>query len=211
MKRSTSSLMLLALAAVVFANVTPAAADATGDAVAKLLQGADCSNRKSAHKDWCMVADWAKGKAAAVKLGLMVGLSVAIESDTDVGTALTDDVTVVALRIDKDGPQLSASLRDVEGATGVTTRHVDALEADIRARLVSKIHKIKLGKEVKAFTDTLAGKGTRALMKGKDAWTWTTGHSTAELRFVGKYWVIVETPDDGSRGRVISLLTADVK
>lgn len=211
MKRSTSSLMLLALAAVGFGRSSLAAADATGDAIAKLAKGADCGNRTSAHKDWCPIVDWAKGKPAALKPSLMVGLSVAIESDTDVDTALTDDATVIALRVDKDGPQLSATLRDVEGAPGVTTRQVDPLEKDIRARLVGKIRKIKLGKEVRAFTDSLKGDGTRALTKGKDTWTWTTGHSSAEMRQVGKYWVIVETPDDSSTGRVISLLTTDVK
>ncbi|HVV85115.1 MAG TPA: hypothetical protein VHE35_18750 [Kofleriaceae bacterium] len=199
----------MTLAALVFGHAGVASADDTADALAKLRQGADCSNHKTAHKDWCMI-EWDKGKAAAVKPGVMVGLSVGIEADTDVATALTDDVTPVVLRIDKDGPQLSANLHDVEGAPGITTKDVDALEQAIHDRLISKTHKVTLAKPVKAFVDSLKGQGTRALTKGKESWTWSTGHSNAELRLAGKYWVIIETPEDGS-GRVITLLTDDVK
>lgn len=211
MIRTSSWFPFLAAAALVAAAASPAAADATDDAIAKLRAGADCTNKKSAHKDWCM-ADWAKGKAAALKPGLMIGLSVAIEADTDVDTALSDDVTLVFLQIDKDGPQLSATLKDVEGSPGVTTRHVDTATADVRKRLVSKIHSVKLGKELRAVANGLKGRSTRALTKGATAWTWDTGRSKAEMRQVGKYWVIVETPEgDDVAGRVITLLTTDVK
>jgi hypothetical protein len=210
MNRSTSKVLGLALATLALGLARPAAADATSDALAKLRAGADCGNKKTAHKAWCLI-DWAKSKPGAVKPGLMIGLSIAIEADTDVASALTDDVTVVVLQIDKDGPQLSANLKDVEGAPGVNAKAVDATAAAILDRLVSKTHKVKLGKEVKAFADSLKGRGTRALTKGAAAWTWTTGHSAAELRLAGKYWVVVETPAEGSAGRVITLLTTDVK
>ncbi len=205
-----SSLLGLALVAAIVGSAGLAAADATTDAVDRLRAGADCTNKKSPHLAWCAI-DWAKSRPGAVKPGLMIGLSIAIESDTDVPTALTDDVTVVVLQVDKDGPQLAANLKDVEGAPGVDTRAVDATAAAVRDRLSGKSRKVKLGKEVKAFTASLKGRGTRALNKGATAWTWATGKSAAELRQVGKFWVVVETPADGSAGRVITLLTTDVK
>jgi hypothetical protein len=41
---------------------------------------------------------------------------------------------------------------------------------------------------------------------------WTTGHgSSVEMREVGKTFVIIETPDGGTPGRTITILTGKVK
>jgi hypothetical protein len=211
MKRSGISLLVLPMAALLFGGVSPAAADATDDAVAKLRQGADCTNKASAHKIWCAAAEWSKGKPHTMKPGLWIGFSVSIEPDTDVGTALEDDVSLVLMRVDKDGPQLSAQLKDVEGAPGVDTKQVDAVVGKVRAALAGK-GTVKLDGGIKAFGDSLKGRGTRAMTRQKAAWVWTTGHgSSVELREVGKTFVIVETPDGGTPGRTITILTEKVK
>lgn len=208
MKRWSSALIVLAgltLAA------GPARADATDDAVAALAKAADCGNKKSAHRAWCAAADWAKGKPAALKPGLMVGLSIAVEADTDLAVALTDDLTVVMLQVDKDGPQLAATLKDVEAGPDITSRNLDTTEAAITDLLGGKGRKVTLPKDVKTVATGLKGRSTRAVTKGKAGWTWTTGHSAAELRQVGKVWVVIEAPDGGAAGRVITVLTDKVK
>lgn len=207
MKRSKSTLVLAAL---VLAAPSLAAADPTNDAVAKLKTGADCANKASTHKAWCPATEWAKGKPHTLKPGLWIGYSVSIEADTDVGVALTDDVSVVVMRIDKDGPQLSAQLMEVEGAPGVDTKQVDTISAQVAAALGGK-GKVTLTKPMRAFTDGLKGRGTRAMTRTKDEWTWTTGSSTAQLREVGKAFIIVEIPDGGNAGRTITILTNRVK
>ncbi len=68
-----------------------------------------------------------------------------------------------------------------------------------------------LTKAMRAFTDSLKGRGTRAMTRGKTGWTWTTDHSAAELREVGKTFIVIETPDGGSTGRTITILTNKVK
>ena len=205
-----SSLVLATLAAALLGRAAPAAAGPTDDAVAKLRQGADCGNKASKHKIWCAAADWSKGKPHTMKPGFWLGFSVSIEADTDLATALSDDVSLVLMRVDKDGPQLSAQLRELEGAPGVDTRTVDALSAKVAAALAGK-GTIKLDGAVKKFADSLVGRGTRAMTRNKDAWVWTTdADSSIELREVGKTFVIVETPD-GSTGRVVTILTEKVK
>jgi len=208
MKRWSSALVVLAGLTLAAA---PALADSTDDAVAAVAKAADCSNKKSAHRAWCAAADWAKGKPAALKPGLMVGLSIAVEADTDLAVALTDDLTVVMLQIDKDGPQLSATLKDVEAGPEITSRNLDTAEAAITDVLTGKGRKVTLPKDVKTVAAGLKGKGTRAVSKGKTGWTWTTGHSAAELRQVGKVWVVIETPDGGAAGRVVTILTDKIK
>ncbi len=210
MNRSSSSLMWLASAALVLGGVSSAAADPTADAVAKLRQGADCGNKASKHRLWCPAAEWAKGKPHTMKPGLWIGLSVSIEADTDLETALTDDASLVVLRVDKDGPQLSATLREVEGAPGVDTKAVDDATAAVRAVLAGK-GKVTLSKPVRAFTDSLKGGGTRAMTRTKIEWTWTTGHGGAALREVGSAFVVIETPEGDNPGRTITILTDKVK
>lgn len=211
MLRTKFSLVLLPLAAVLLGRAAPAAAGPTDDAMAKLRQGADCSNKASAHKIWCAAADWSKGKPHTMKPGYLIGFSVSIESDTDIDTALSDDVSLVIVRFDKDGPELSAQIREIEGAPGVDTKQVDALSSQVRATLGGK-GSVKLAGAVKKYADSLVGKGTRAMKREKDGWVWTTENNSAiEMREVGKTFVIVETPDGGNTGRIVTILTEKVK
>ncbi|MBK9031014.1 MAG: hypothetical protein IPL61_06710 [Myxococcales bacterium] len=61
-----------------------------------------------------------------------------------------------------------------------------------------------LPKDLVAYLRTL--KGEHAVSKTGPAWTWT-GPGTAELRKVGKFWVVIETPSEGADGRFITILT----
>ena len=210
MKRPPFVALALPIAALLLGLSSSARADATDDVAAKLRTAADCTNKASAKRAWCPAGDWAKGKPHTMKPGLWIGFSVSIENDTDISVALDDDVSLVVLRVDKDGPQLSATLRDVEGAPGVDTKQVDAVAAQVRATLAGK-GKVTLTKAMRAFTDSLKGRGTRAMTRGKTGWTWTTDHSAAELREVGKTFIVIETPDGGSTGRTITILTNKVK
>ena len=210
MTRTSSPWKYLAAAALVLGAASPAMADTTDDVVAKLRTGADCANKASPHRIWCPVADWAKGKPHTMKPGLWIGFSVSIEGDTDVGTALADDVSLVMMRIDKDGPQLSAQLREVEGAPGVDTKQVDATAKQVKAALAGK-GKVALTGGVKALADSLKGRGTRAMNRTKAAWVWTSESGSLELREVGKTFIVVETPAGDVPGRTITILTDRVK
>lgn len=210
MIRTSSTLSFLAVAALFLGAAAPAAADPTDDAVAKLRTGADCGNKASPHKIWCAAADWSKGKPHTMKPGLWIGFSVSVEADTDIATALDDDAALVLFRVDKDGPQLSAQLKEIEGAPGVDTKQVDAAAKQVKAALAGK-GKVKLSGAIKTLADSLKGRGTRAMTRQKSGWTWTTGSSAAELREVGKTFIIIETPDGGNPGRTITILTASVK
>lgn len=210
MTRTSSPWKYLAVAALVLGAASPAAADATDDVMAKLRTGADCANKASPHKIWCPAADWAKGKPHTMKPGLWIGFSVSIEADTDIGTALEDDVSLVMLRVDKDGPQLSAQLREVEGAPGVDTRQVDATAKQVTAALAGK-GKVSLAGGVKALADSLKGRGTRAMNRSKASWEWKSESGSLELREVGKTFVVVEKPAGDVPGRTITILTNRVK
>ena len=210
MIRTTSWLSYLAVAALVVGGVSPVAADPTDDAIAKLRTGADCANKASTHKIWCAAADWSKGKPHTLKPGLWIGFSVSVEDDTDIATALDDDAALILLRVDKDGPQLAATLKEVEGAPDVDTRQVDATSAQVKAALAGK-GSVKLSGGIKALAASLKGRSTRPMTRDKSGWKWTTDHSAAELREVGKTFVIVEAPEGGNPGRTITILTDRVK
>lgn len=210
MTRTRSTLSILALAALVLGPAASAAADPTDDAVAKLRTGADCASKATPHKIWCAAADWGKGKPHTMKPGIWIGFSVSVDADTDLSTALTDDASLVFLRVDKDGPQLSATLKEIEGAPGVDTKQVDATAAQVKAALAGK-GSVKLTGGIKTLADSLKGRGTRAMTRLKAGWVWTTGSSAAELREVGKTFVVIETPDGGNPGRTITILTNRVK
>jgi hypothetical protein len=213
MTRTTSWLKYLAVAALVMGGAAPLAADPTDDAMGKLRTSADCSNKTSPHKIWCAAADWSKGKPHTLKPGLWIGFSVSVEAgaDADLATALDDDAALVLLRVDKDGPQLSAQLKEVEGSPGVDTKQVDATAAAVKAALGGK-GTVKLSGGIKTLADGMKGRGTRAMTRGKTGWTWTTDdNSSAELREVGKTFVVVQAPDGGNPGRTVTILTNRVK
>lgn len=186
-------------------------ADATADVLGRLADAASCSDKASPLRVWCPAASWAKGKPAALKPGLMVGVTVAIAADSDVRQALSDKVTFVLLVVDKDGPQLSATLRDVNPESDDEARSVAEAIAGVATVLKGKARTVKLPKDLRAFADSLRGRSTRAVLRGKTGWTWTTEHNQAELRRVGTVWVVIETPRDGGAGRFVTVLTDKVK
>ena len=111
---------LAELAAVVVLALTlalgaaTARADDTDAVLTRLGEAASCKDKSSPWRAWCPATGWAKGKAGALKPGVMAGITVALPADADVKQALTDNVTFVVLAVKKDGKKLHITLRDIK-------------------------------------------------------------------------------------------------
>ena len=64
----------------------------------------------------------------------------------------------------------------------------------------------KLPKDLATYVKSLGSKSGHVATKGDQGWTFT-GEAAAELRKVGKFWVVIETPSSGPDGRFITILT----
>jgi len=207
-------------AAAVVSAARPARADTgdTADVLAHLEGAARCRDKGSPLRAWCPATGWERGKAAPLRRGFLVGITVAVAPDGDgavddgvVGRALIDRVTFVVLQIDRDGPQWAANLRDVQPSGDDEERMLADALFQVAAVLKGKAARVTLAPELRAFAAGLRGTSTRALTRGKHGWTWRTEHNDAELRKVGSVWVVIEAPRDGSAGRFVTVLTDRVR
>jgi hypothetical protein len=207
MSQRIASLVFVVIAVVLGLGTSPAAADDTDVTLARLADAAKCKNKASPWRAWCPATTWAKGKAGALKPGVMAGITVAIAADADVQQALTERVTFVVLAVRRDGKKLVAALRDVKPENDSESEMVAKAVMGVAAVLKGKAKEVVLDKDLRDFADSLVAQASRDVAKTRTGWIWDTDDNHVELRQVGTAWVVIETPKTGGAGRFVTVLT----
>jgi len=185
------------------------APDPTRDVLGALDQAAHCVDDKSPLRVWCIAANgWSSGTPAALPVGkVLVGITLARKVAATGAWDLLSDPTikVAALAVTKVGKVVKVKLTDVEPTSDA--EHLMAAQALAAVTITFKGGKpAVLPKDLKQYLKTLGKRGEHPVAKGAEGWTWT-GPGTAELRKVGKFWVVIETTSQGDDGRFITILT----
>ena len=129
------------------------------------------------------------GHGGQLPLGkILVGLTVQVENGTDVRAALTKRVSFVALAIDADG---KVKLTDVAASGSDEQKLVLEAVANVTTVFKGKARTAKLPHVLGDYLKTLGG--AYATTKSGDQWTWQ-GKAASQLRKVGAFWVVLETP-----------------
>lgn len=204
MKSVTLSLAALALALA----AAPVAAkrmkpDPTRLALAELHGAAGCDDKAAPHRAWCVAADgWVRGTAAKLPMGkVLLGIRVQRPAAaTGPWDLAAEPIGLVALTVWHDGPANELRL------TALTPPRAAAAAADVAAVLAGAKRSVKVTADLRTTLKALAKKNGARASKGTSGWLWM-GDNGSELRKVGKHWVIIEGPADGSDDRSITILT----
>ena len=175
----------------VVALARPAAADT--DIVAKQLaalgEAASCKDAASPFRPWCIVADFATGKAADLPKGKkLVGITIELAVGADTKQALTDKVSPSVLVIDDAG---MAKLSRIKGSNDSEKTMLGEAVASLSALFKHKSTTAKLPADLTSYVKTLKAK--YPTKKTANEWTWA-GESAGRLRKVGDFWVAIEIP-----------------
>lgn len=202
------------LAAALALAVSPAAAkrknpDPTMRALADLHVAAGCDDKASPQRVWCIAADgWATGTPAKLPMGkVLVGLTIQRAATATGAWDLAADPTigVVALAVRHDGPANELKLYAITPSTDAEKLAMAQTVGNLAAVMKGKGKSVKVTKDLASYLKSLGKKSGYFATKGATGWTWT-GDAAGELRKVGAYWVVIETPKSGD-GRFISILT----
>jgi hypothetical protein len=159
------------------------------------------SDKPSPFRPWCIATDFAKGTSAPLPRGkILVGLTIELQTDKDAADELIHGVTFAALAVDKDG---KLKLTDVKSTSEEDLKALGEAVFNVAAVFKGKAATAKLPKELADYAKTL--KGAYTATKAGAEWTWQ-GASTARMRKVGAFWVIVETPK-AANGIFATILT----
>ncbi|HEY4240370.1 MAG TPA: hypothetical protein VGM88_11165 [Kofleriaceae bacterium] len=157
--------------------------------LAQLATQAKCSDAASPWRVWCVATQWDAGVAAPLPKGKkLVGIAVAIETGKET-EALKDHVTLAALSVGDDG---LVKLTDITPDNPDEAKQI--LEGVMNVSLVmkGKAAKAKLPPPLADYIRTRTPSYTPE-RKG-NAWVWQ-GASSARMRKIGAYWVVLEVPD----------------
>lgn len=159
----------------------------------KLAEAAKCSDKASPWRSWCIATQWSTGKAGELPKGkVLVGTTIQLEDGYDVGKALSERVSFVALAIDASG---KVKLTDVKPESADEQKAVAEAIFNTAAVLKGKAKTAKLPKQLAGYLRTLKGSYDVNVTSG--AWTWQ-GASRSQLRRVGDFWVVIEKPAKGN-------------
>jgi hypothetical protein len=190
------------IAIVVVATISLGTAIAKDDpatpALALLGKAANCTDKASPWRPWCIALDWGTGKVEQPK-GTLIGLTVELEDNTDFKAALSSKVTMVALAITGDKAKL-VDIKPTEKGEDVTIGKAVAAVAMV---FKGKDKTAILPKDLAGYIATRTG--DYKMTKGVTELSWQ-GKSTARLRKVGAFWVMIERPAAGN-GIWVTILT----
>jgi hypothetical protein len=192
----------LILLATLLAADARAETDPVAEPLAALGKAANCEDKASPWRPWCIAVDgWKNGKPDALPAGkVLLGLTIELENGKDVGAALNDHVSLSALAVSKEGRVK---------LTNVKPENKD--EADATAEAVFNLAttfkgKTDVAKVPKVLADYLGGlQGKYTVAKGKQEWTWK-GESAGRARKGGSTWIVIEQPDKAN-GFWLTILT----
>jgi hypothetical protein len=181
------AILIAALAAPAIADK-----DVATTQLAALHTAAHCDDKASVWRPWCIAADFASGKPAALPKGkTLVGLTIQLETGKDVGQALSDKVNLVALVIDAKG---KAKLTDITPSNDSEQQPLAEAVAEVALVFKGKAATAKLSTDLSGYLKTLTGK--YPAKKAAKEWTWK-GANPTRLRKVGDVWVAIETAPNG--------------
>lgn len=202
------------LAAALALAVSPAAAkrrnpDPTMRVLADLHVAAGCDEKASPHRLWCLAADgWATGTPAKLPMGkVLIGVTISRAASATGAWDLAADPSIglSALAVRHDGAANELKLYAITPSNDAEKLANAQTLANVAAALKGKGKTVKVPKDLATYLKSLGAKSGYFATKGATGWTWP-GDSAGELRKVGKYWVVVETPKTGD-ARFITILT----
>jgi hypothetical protein len=176
--------------------------------LAKLGQGAGCpQGGELSH--WCIAADgWAGGAAGEIPAGehLYYGFTVAIVADEPVEQALNEEVTLAAMGLKNDGGKRFGIVTDVLPQSQDQQLAI--------GRSAGEVARVLHGEAERAHIDPLVHEDFKVLPQyAKYPLTdehlgWRIGNAArGELRRIGEYWVVLESPTEGPPGIFVSIFT----
>lgn len=158
-----------------------------------LRDAANCADKASPFRPWCIAADFDKGTAADLPKGkTLVGIAVELETGKDAHDALINKVSPAVLVVDKDGQVV---ITDITPSNDGEKQSLGEAVFNLAAVLKDKSASAKLPKDLADYIKGMKAKYKPTKTAGE--WSWK-GASAARLRKVGKYWVSVETPAKGN-------------
>jgi len=186
-------------------------ADLTRRVLASLHSGAECQNKSSPWRVWCIAADgWAKARPAPLPKGkALVGLTIELIDGGDTVGALRDAVSLSALAFKVDGKATFAKITQIKPTSRDEEKSVLAAVGGVTMVLKGKARGAKLPADLLAYVGGLGADATYAVARAPKGWTWK-GASVAELRKVGTAWVAIEIPDKHN-GLFVTVFTDKLK
>jgi hypothetical protein len=203
------------LAAALALAVSPVAAkrrnpDPTMRILGDLHVAAGCDDPASPQRVWCIAADgWATGTPGKLPMGkVLIGVTINRTVDATGPWDLNADPTIglAALAVRHDGAANELRLTDVTPSDDDEKLMLLQTVGNVAAVLKNRQKLVKVPKDLATYLRSLGKKSGHFATKGATGWTWT-GESAGELRKVGKFWVVIETPKTGADGRFITILT----
>ncbi len=177
-------------------------ADPLFAALSNLATAAQCDNKASLWRPWCIAATgWGDGTAADLPAGkVLVGMTLEVEDGKDLKQALSDAVSLTAFAIGKDG---TVKVTTVKPTSDAESRAVGEAVFNLAAVFKDKAKVAKLPKDLAGYVAGL--KGAYPATKSATEWTWK-GASSGRARKVGPWWVVIESPD-AHNGFFVTILT----
>jgi hypothetical protein len=164
-------------------------ADILEDRLTALRKAADCEDKASLWRVWCIAGDFQRGTAdGGLPSKVLVGYTVRLEDGANLKVALRDQVTLAAFVA---GPEGKVLLVDIKPSS--KSEETEVFEAISQTTIVFKDRAkvAPLPKGLRDYLRTLQGR-YHARNVGQE-WEWA-GMSNGKLRKVGNYWVVIETP-----------------
>ncbi len=171
-------------------------------ALANLATAAQCDNKASLWRPWCIAATgWSNGTAADLPVGkVLVGMTLEIQDGKDLKQALSDAVSLTAFAIGNDH---AVKVTTVKPTSDAESRSVGEAVFDLAAVFKDKADVAKLPKDLASYVAGL--KGAYPATKATNEWTWK-GASAGRARKVGRWWVVIESPN-AHNGFFVTILT----
>jgi len=199
--RSVVVLVVAAIAPAAMAKKVAPKVDVVAASLGELRTAANCQDKASPWRPWCIAAEFPSGTAGELPKGkILVGMTVELQQGKDAKQALSDKVSFVALAIDQDG---KAKLTDVKPTSKDEEQAVMESIFNTTAVFKGKATTATIPKDMAGYLKTL--KGQYATTKGPTEWTWT-GQTQSRMRKVGAFWVVIEIPKAGN-GVFATILT----
>lgn len=201
MRITTALLVMVAAMPTVARAEKPRASDPLTVALGGLRTAAACDDPRSPWRSWCIAADWDAGKPGELPQRPLIGLTIELETGVDPTKALRERVSLATFTVIKDQVKLTEITPTEKGDDLLIGEAVGSVAAVFKGK--AKTAKIPTD----LATHIRSRPATYKISHEPTEWMWR-GATPSRLRKVGKFWVIIETADGGTRkGYFATILT----